>query len=141
MLDATGLSGRQARVQDAADGGTALLVDVSPDEMLDRWAAARAVVDRTGRWPVLCARDVAHDGSLFSRFYFDEGAHGADSSPAAVLARAQKIDVDARLAEQALAQVCDGAVDWVEHERTVTLASYGDAPPAEEIRAAAAMPC
>jgi hypothetical protein len=47
------------------------------------------------------------------------------------------IDVDARLAE-IHAQFPDGAVDWVEHEREVTLASYGDAPPAEEIRAAVA---
>jgi hypothetical protein len=138
VLDAAGLSGRQAGVLDAAGGGTALVVDVSPEEMLDAWAAARAAVDRTGRWPVVCDRHSAHDGSLFSRFYFKEGSNGADSSPAAVLARAETIDVDARLAEQARAQFPDGAVDWVEHEREVTLAAYGDAPPAQEIRAAVA---
>lgn len=135
ILDAAGLSGRSALVQDAADGGSALLVDVSQDEMLDVWAAARAAVDRTGRWPLLCSWHSAHDGSLFPRFYFNEGSHGADSSPAAVLARAEMIDVDARLAELARARFPDGTVDWVEHERSVTLARYGDAPPAEEIRA------
>jgi uncharacterized protein DUF4253 len=135
ILDAAGLGGRQALVQDAAGAGTALVVDVSPDEMLDAWAAARAAVDATGRWPVLCDRHSARDGSLFARFYFEEGSNGADSGPAAVLARAETIDVDARLAEQARTQFPDGTVDWVEHERGITLARYGDAPPAADIRA------
>ncbi|NUS16063.1 MAG: DUF4253 domain-containing protein [Streptomyces sp.] len=136
-LDAAGLSGRPARVQDAAGGGSALLVDVSREEMLDAWAAARAAVDRTGRWPLLCSWHSAHDGDLFSRFYFDEGSKGADSSPAAVLARADTIDVDARLAEEA-AQWFRAADDEAGPEREATLAFYGDAPPEEEIRAAAA---
>jgi Domain of unknown function (DUF4253) len=139
VLDTAGLSGRQAFAQDAAGGGTALLVDVSADEMLDAWAAARAAVDLTGRWPVLCPRHSARDGSLFSRFYFDEGSNGADSSPAAVLARAETIDVDARLAELR-ARFPDGLVDWVDETvelaRQHTHARYGDAPAAEEIRAA-----
>jgi hypothetical protein len=139
VLDAAGVSGRQATAQDAAGAGTALLVDVSPDEMLDAWAAARAAVDLTNRWPVLCPRHSARDGSLFSRFYFNEGSHGADSSPAAILARAETIDVDARLAELRT-QYPDAAVDWVKEEvelaREATRADYGDAPAAEQIRAA-----
>jgi uncharacterized protein DUF4253 len=136
ILDAAGLGGRQALVLDAAGAGTALAVDVSPDEMLDTWAAARAAVDRTGRWPVLCDRHAVRDGDLFSRFYFEEGSNGVDSDPAAILARAATIDVDARLTEQARRQFPDGAVDWVEHERGITVANYGDAPPAADIRAA-----
>lgn len=136
VLDAAGLSGRPALVLDTGGGDIALAVDVSPDEMLDTWAAARAAVDRTGRWPLLCERGSAHDGSLFSRFYFDEGSRGADSSPAAVLARAESIDIDARLDE--LARECFfSTADEVEYERSHTVAFYGDAPPIEEIRAAA----
>lgn len=126
-------------MQDAAGAGTALLVDVSPDEMLDVWSAARDAVGLTGRWPVLCPWHSAHDGSLFSRFYFNEGGKGADGGPAAVLARAGTIDVDARLA-QMHAQFPDAAVDWIDEEveqaREVTRARFGDAPAAEEIRAA-----
>ncbi|MGB2571725.1 DUF4253 domain-containing protein [Micromonospora citrea] len=139
ILDAAGLGGRKAYAQDAAGSGTALLVDVSPDEMLDVWAVARAAVERTGRWPVLCPRHSARDGDLFSRFYFDEGSDGGDGSPEAVLARAETIDVDARLAERH-AQFPDGLVDWVDEtielERETTHARYGDAPAAREIRAA-----
>ncbi|SCG76062.1 DUF4253 domain-containing protein [Micromonospora coxensis] len=139
ILDTAGLAGREAYVLDAAGGGRALLVDVSPDEMLDAWAAARAAVARTGRWPVLCPRHAARDGSLFSRFYFDEGSNGADSSPAGVLARAETIDVDARLAERH-AHYPDGLVarvdETIELEREATRARYGDAPAAQEIRAA-----
>lgn len=139
MLDAAGLAGRTAFAQDAAGGGTALLVDVSAEEMLDVWATARAAVDRTGRWPLLCSRHSARDGSLFSRFYFDEGSQGADSSPAAVLARAGTIDVDARLA-QLRSRLPDPAAGWidaeVERERQVTIGRYGQAPPAHEVREA-----
>lgn len=134
VLDAAGLGSRPALAQDAAGAGTALLVDVSRDEMLDAWATARAAVERTGRWPLLCSSEAAHDESLFSRFYFDEGSHGGDSSPAAVLARAATIDVDARLAELAR-EWFPGRADEVGHERSATLARYGDAPPEEEIRA------
>ncbi|MEV4490042.1 DUF4253 domain-containing protein [Micromonospora coxensis] len=139
ILDAAGLGARRAYAQDAAGGGTALLVDVSPDEMLDVWAVARAAVERTGRWPLLCSRHSAHDGDLFSRFYFDEGSDDGDGSPAAVLARAETIDVDARLAERHT-QFPDGLADWVDEtielERETTRARYGDAPPAQEIRTA-----
>lgn len=139
LLDAAGLGGREAYTQDAAGGGAALLVDVSPDEMLDAWAAARAAVDRTGRWPVLCSRVSAHDGDLFSRFYFEEGSNGADSSPTAVLARGEAIDVDARLAELRT-RYPDGLADWVDEEvelaREATRTDYGDAPAAADIRAA-----
>jgi hypothetical protein len=34
-------------------GGTLLVADVDPDRLLDVWRAARSVVARTGRWPVL----------------------------------------------------------------------------------------
>ncbi|MFC0004445.1 DUF4253 domain-containing protein [Micromonospora siamensis] len=139
ILDAVGLGGRPATTQDAAGSGTAVLVDVSPDEALDAWATARTTVDRTGRWPVLCQRHLAHDGDLFSRFYFDEGADGADASPAAVLARAERIDVDARLVEWRT-QYPDGLRDWVDQEidraREDTRERYGDAPDAAQIRAA-----
>ncbi|MEV4756302.1 DUF4253 domain-containing protein [Micromonospora sp. NPDC049559] len=137
VLDAAGLTGRKALALDAAGAGTALVVDVSRDEMLDRWAAARDAVHRTGRWPVLCQRTEAHDGEIFSRFYFEEGADGADSGPAAVLARAETIDVDARMADLLRGQLGnDDAERTVERHRSRTLADYGDAPPAARIRAA-----
>lgn len=139
VLDAAGLRGRQAFTQDAAGGGKALLVDVSVDEMLDVWAVARAAVDRTGRWPVLCPRHSARDGSLFSRFFFEEGSHGADSSPGGVLARAGTIDVDTRLATLDT-QFPDGLAGWIDQEvdraREATRDHYGDAPAAADIRAA-----
>jgi hypothetical protein len=137
VLDAAGLSDRPFFVQDAPGGGSALLVDVSADERLDVWATARAAVDRTGRWPLLCSWHDAHDEEVFSRFYFDEGADGADSSPAAVLARAETIDVDARLAEESVRYYPQGRPpEDVGYERSVTLALYGDAPSEDEIRAA-----
>lgn len=136
VLDAAGLTGRPAFVQDAGGRGAALIVDVSRKEMLDVWAAARSAVDQTGRWPLLCEQSSAH-GSLFSRFYFDEGSHGADSSPAAVLSRAESIDIDACLEELAAKCFLRSGGD-VEFERERTLAFYGDAPPEQEIRAFAA---
>lgn len=134
MLDTAGLGGRSALLLDAGGGDIALAVDVSQEEMLHVWASARAAVDRTGRWPLLCEQSAAHDGTLFSRFYFDEGSHGADGSPAAVLSRAASIDVDSRLEELA-GEGFFHTDDDVEYERERTLAFYGDAPPEEEIRA------
>ncbi|MEV0644902.1 DUF4253 domain-containing protein [Phytomonospora sp. NPDC050363] len=127
-----GLTDRPARVLDAPGGGTALLVDVADDELLTVWARAREAVGRTGRWPLLCNRD---DEDLFSRFYFEEGAGGADSDPAAILARAETIDVDARLTELR-SRFPSENVDPVDYERSLTLAAYGEAPSAQEIRAA-----
>ena len=136
-LEIAGLADRPALVQDTGDGAMALLVDVQANEMLDLWSSARAVVDRTGRWPVLCERSLAHDGGLFSRFYFDEGARGGDSSPAAVLSRAESIDFDARVEELAGERFFRSGGE-VEYERERTLAFYGDAPPEQDIRASSA---
>ena len=133
-LDAAGLGDRPARVFDAAGAGTALIVDVTPGEKLDVWAAARAAVGESGRWPVLVRRDDEDD--LFSRFYFEEGADGADSDPAAVLARAETIDVDDRIARMH-ARYLAAADALPDYARSVTLARYGEAPPLAQIRAAA----
>ena len=97
-LEAAGLGGRPARAEEIEDGGTALVVPVDPAEMLDVWRTARAAVDRTGRWPVLCERD----DDVFSRFYFEEGAQGEPYDPASILARAEALHaepgaLDARL--------------------------------------------
>lgn len=108
-IAAAGLAGRPVTVLDAPGAGTALVVDVEPDEQLAVWARARAAVAETGRWPLLCTRDL---DDVFDRFYFEEGAQGADDDPAAIIARAAGIDVDARLAAL---RPPDGG-DWPERE-------------------------
>ncbi|GIG69438.1 DUF4253 domain-containing protein [Phytomonospora endophytica] len=133
-LEAAGLAGRRVRSLDAAGDGTALLVEVTGEDMLGAWATARAAVAETGRWPVLCTDD---EDDLFSRFYFEEGAHDGDPAPSAVLTRAGTIDVDSALHELHTRYPTVG-VDWAEYERSVTLTRFGDAPTLDEVHAATA---
>ncbi len=50
VLHGTALEGRPV---EEGLGGTFLIADIGPDELLDGWRAARGVMPVTGRWPVM----------------------------------------------------------------------------------------
>ncbi|MCC6407780.1 MAG: DUF4253 domain-containing protein [Planctomycetes bacterium] len=134
-LSGTGLAEREISKLPILDTGEhAFAMELEVPELASAWSAARGLVGRTERWPVVIStwdedagtwsdRLLASDP--FSRFHFEEGAPGADVSPRAILARADQVDVDeflARLAdERAASEDLEDAAGWelAETERAV----------------------
>jgi hypothetical protein len=61
-------------------------------DVVPTWRAARSLVEKTGRWPIIV---IGAENDLFSRFYFEEAPDTDDVSPRALIAAAGKVDVDA----------------------------------------------
>jgi hypothetical protein len=114
-----------------------LAVRVAPTEVLPAWRAARALVDRTGRWPlVTCSWDVELDASsdlgaiveVLDRSEFAwELAGPAD--PASIVERSMSVDVEGEIAAMArdatwlaepdpsaVAEAVTGYLDWFDPE-------------------------
>ena len=115
----------------------AFAVDCVYDEVLAAWQAGRAVVDRSGRWPVVVAGWFGGvDAEVFNRFPFDHGA-GGDTSISGILRRAEGIDPADVIAELAANDARWDAYDHlVSFELPSTRRSVGDAPLEAVVRAA-----
>lgn len=88
-------------------------VQIAEDEVESGWRLARSLVGDTGRWPlVVCfwgGRRAAHGWEdqlevedLFMRFPYESASPGVDVSPAAILRRADAIDIAAFLEREAV---------------------------------------
>lgn len=91
------------------------------------WDSARAIVERTGRWPVVTTlwgdansepepESLAED--LFSRFHYGEGPARDDVTPRSYIATSQGVDVVdflAELSDRAAVELADRIEDW-KHE-------------------------
>ena len=121
----------------------AFAIEVSPNEALDAWQFARGLVDKTGRWPIVTlswmgkGEDGLRESRYFSRFEYQHGDDG-DVSPAALIARAAKTDVDALLlqrSQQALTYSYSNMEEWIDQELENLEDQLGQAPAREEIEA------
>ncbi|MCK6446815.1 MAG: DUF4253 domain-containing protein [Planctomycetes bacterium] len=123
----------------------AFAVEVQVDELEDAWREARGLLERTGRWPVVTTSfsdrttwiERLREDDPFSRFYFEQADPGADVSPRAILARADRVDVERFLEQLARERAEDedldelAGVELAETERAV-----GSHPTWEECHAA-----
>ena len=101
----------------ASDGsGSVFALGIDAREVLPTWTAARALVDRTGRWPVaVCSFDFKLDETSglasivdqLNPFFFEQELVGA-SDPASVIARSRLVDVDAEFARLGI------EADWLD---------------------------
>ncbi len=138
MVDAlagTILAGRQVAVEGFGLGRRpALVVPCAPDELLAAWSAARAVLDRTGRWPVVVT-DWLGGGTFEAAL---NGAAGA-ASPEAICARAEAVDPDAALAEVEALADAERWEEWddeIRFELEATAATHGSSPGLADVRVA-----
>jgi hypothetical protein len=88
-----------------------LLAEIKPSEFLSVWKRARQLVEETGRWPVVSWvsrwEDLASD-ELFDRMAFVYSDRGSglsnDQSLPALIARAERLDLAAAVADLESAQ-------------------------------------
>jgi len=142
-LGTIGLDGRATLELNARGEGQALLVECLPGEMLEVWSRARSVVPTTGAWPVLLAAwtsggtwaEAFSNSEPFSDFYFHEQAPPAEAGPAALVAKASRLDLEAwrTTAESREAYWRDNLDDLVQYQRDVTLKLIGSAPEMDEL--------
>ncbi len=102
VFERIGLTGRRTIAVPLPDDGFALVAEIHPEEYLEAWNAARAHVEDFGRWPVVRTVQRWEDlatGLVFSRRAFASSQPGLNSSVAAVIERAQSMDLDKVLAE------------------------------------------
>ena len=132
------LAGREVREVKVLDGPeVGFEVDIAGEEVLSAWQAARALVDRLGRWPL--SVDVQGE-DVYSRFFY----YGEDTSPQAVLERARSMTLAQALAHRHDSSVDDYvASDWdriVSYSLEETARRIGSAPPIEAIQQAVPRP-
>jgi hypothetical protein len=136
LLAGTILGGREIlEVPVERTDDVALVIGIEEDELDAAWRSARALVDRTGRWPIQCGMDEEPD--FLIAYYYERGAEAgleADRrsqalGPADLLARHQEI-YDATWRENWPEQV--------DHQLLRTRRRLGSAPSAEEVAAAIA---
>jgi hypothetical protein len=106
VFDAIGLIDRRKRVCAIPGGSTALLAEIKPHEFISAWRGARGLVKETGRWPVVTWASSWDDlvgDELFDRmpFVYADRANGLnnDQSVAALIARAERLDLEAVLTD------------------------------------------
>ncbi len=149
LLDRIGLAGRAHLVLDTADQDSALLVEITLDEMLQRWNDARAAVHDTGRWPIVCCSWLGAGSwseqfgqeDLFSRWSFQQANPDLDPSPKALIARAADLDLDSRLDEQAArtgAYWSERLDEWIAYDVPISKKRVGIRPDQGAVRGAAA---
>ena len=124
----------------------AYAIACNPAEAKALWQAAVALVPQTNRWPVITtcwsatgkAVETLLEEDLFSRFYFEEESAKDDVSPAAFIAAAKKVKLDAALikAEKSLFEDDEDLVDIIEYELDAIQQHRGNAPSAKEVAAA-----
>lgn len=110
------------------------------------WRAARALLDKTGRWPVVTmfygpgggpAQEIDAEG-IFSRFYYEEAPDSDDVSPRGLIAAADDVDLDGFIARK---RAHDEERGWsldemIDFQLEATLRAVGKAPTANEVRKA-----
>lgn len=142
VLEGTVLGGRPIEVFDIPRHDMpALAVSIASGEVVDGWTAARGLLEVSGRWPVATASwnlGPVDPEELFSRIPFETTSRH-DTSPVAVLARAEAIDPAEYIAERLAVLREDQPVDeWIDHEVDETYAKFGSAPSVEQLRHAVA---
>jgi hypothetical protein len=152
LLERIGLSGREHLVLETPDGSWALLVEIGPDEVLERWRDARAALADTGRWPIVSCSwspttrgtswaDQLREYDIFSRFYFKEADPAADAGPLALIGRAKDLALDSSLdrrAESMGRYWRERTDEWIDYDLGITAERLGALPDATTLRAVAA---
>jgi len=145
LLAGTHLEGRGlAEISILDSEHQAMLIELEASDLQESWSTARALVDKTGRWPVAVTcwdassqgtwaeRFVAED--LFNRSYFTEGADGLDVSPQALCDRAGSLDLAEFLsrdgAEEAEMEPLDEVLEDMLEQ---TAETFGEAPSVDDI--------
>lgn len=126
----------------------AYAIACNPAEAKALWQAAVALVPHTKRWPVVTTcwsangktAETLFEEDLFSRFYFEEESAKDDVSPAAFIAAAKKVKLDAAMlkAEKSLFEDDDSEdfADIIDYELDAIQQHLGHAPSAKDITAA-----
>jgi hypothetical protein len=70
----------------------AFLAELSGNQHLEAWQCARDLLERTGRWPILCCDDF-RPRNYFSRRAYQNGPAMDDVSPAAIASAAESMEV------------------------------------------------
>ncbi|MBV8634184.1 MAG: DUF4253 domain-containing protein [Burkholderiaceae bacterium] len=114
-------------------------------DMEAMWRCARALVDKTGRWPLVTQlwtdddEDLAtalEQADLFSRFEYMEAPNTDDVSPRALIAASDVVDVDA-FVDRMEADHNEGRSSediYLDYARSDTLRRCGHAPSMEELQ-------
>lgn len=143
ILSGTALQGREVALLKVLDTDvSALVVEIPIDEIEDAWQTARALVDQTGRWPIISSFWRGSTGSLeerlknedpFSRFYYEEAPDATDISPQGLIEKSKTVDVEKflRQLEVSCAEEIDD--DWIEDDLESCVEVVGRRPEPGEL--------
>jgi hypothetical protein len=138
------LDGREVVAVPVLDtGAVAFAVPIASAEIEAVWRAARALVDRTGLWPVAStfwsagsvpfAQKVLEE-DFFSRFYYEEAPNPDDVEPRSLCERAEKVNVAEFLSsKESEAEEDYGLDEYMESELDEVESRCGERPESEQI--------